>query len=230
MGSAPSFRPIGRCLTELCCSLDTARMHVELVTLDAMRDKLRSTGREALLAAHPGAFLLAMGFLSVEAIRAGQPAARAVRADSRDQTAAITFGTRLRHAAQQRHPMAGCAFYMRPTPGSASVTVGRSAECDITIPDAGISEQHCRIEVTDRGVVVVDTQSTNGTSVNLDRLDPGAPQVLADEDILSLGRYSFQLLSARTFVDQLALLEGLEEADAADEAAAAAANDPNDPA
>ena len=59
--------------------------------------------------------------------------------------------------------------------------------------------------------LAIDVGSTNGTTVNLERLEPMRPKVLADEDILTLGRYSFQLLSAATMYSELALLDAMGE-------------------
>ena len=185
-------------------------MEISLVTLDSLRGEMRALGKEGFIEKYPGAFLLAMGYLSVEAIQAGRRTAEAVRQDSRDATAAITFGSRLRHDGAQAHPLAGCAFYLRPTTKTA-VAIGRSGECEITIPDNAVSEQHCQIEITDSGVQVLDTNSTNGTSVNLKRLEPFEPHILADEDILSVGRYSFQLLSSPTFATEIQLLNVLDD-------------------
>ena len=180
------------------------------MTIDDLRARLRELELEAFLREYQGAFLLAMGFISVEAIRAGRRTAAAVKQEGRDATAAITFGARLRHDSMQKHPLAGCAFHLAPAAEQTTVMIGRSPDCAITIPDNGVSECHCRIEITAHGVTVVDAGSTNGTTVNLERLEPGRPKVLADEDILSVGRYSFQLLSARTFYDEISLLNELE--------------------
>lgn len=189
-------------------------MQVRLVTLDSLQEDLTTGSRDAFLDRYPGAFLLALGFLSVEEIQRNRPR-REMAEDPTglkkiDSTATFTFGSQLIHRATDNHPLAGCAFHLQPSPNPvASVAVGRSPNCDITIPETGVSERHCLIQLTARGVVVIDSGSTNGTTINLNRLEAGTPILLADEDILSIGRYSFQMLSSQTFYDELSLLAAL---------------------
>jgi hypothetical protein len=186
-------------------------MEVRLLTLDSLRGDLKSFDRPAFEDRYPGAFLLALGYLTVAEVRRGR------RSMSReiDVTSTFTFGEKLRHGAgpaapAPQHPLAGCTFYLRPGEDiDKAVIVGRSPGCDITIPETGVSEHHCRIELREQGVVVIDTDSTNGTTINLERLEPQEPKVLADEDILSIGRYSFQMLSSRTFHAEMQLVAAL---------------------
>lgn len=188
-------------------------MQVKLVTLDALRSELRNVDRAAFLERYPGAFLLAMGLLAVETIRARRRAVESLRNGARDVTAAVSFGPRLRYDPLSPHPLAGCAFYIKPNGSTRTLRLGRSASCDITVPDPSVSERHCSIEVTDRGVMVTDHDSTNGTTVNLERIPNGGSRVVADEDFLSLGRYSFQFLAAQTLYDELTLLNTLDAQD-----------------
>jgi len=58
------------------------------------------------------------------------------------------------------------------------VTLGRSANNDITLPDERASRHHARIERRADGLYLIDTQSTNGTYVGgqrivIQRLQPG---------------------------------------------------------
>lgn len=180
-------------------------MTVERFSLDALREELGQLSKQEFAQRYPGAFLLAMGFLAVEKIRAAtsRPASVGGRLDP---TASVVFGSKLRHDAAQSHPLAGAAFLMHPPQGGQEILIGRASECDIVIPDSSVSQKHCRIRVTDEGVLAEDMGSTNGTTVNLLRLEPHQPRVLADEDILTIGRYSFQLISSGTFFDELSLL------------------------
>jgi len=56
-------------------------------------------------------------------------------------------------------------FVVLPPPGGAYV-LGRSASCNVVLDDNDASSQHCRIEVVEDGVRVVDLGSTNGTLLN----------------------------------------------------------------
>ncbi|PID37622.1 MAG: hypothetical protein CSB49_08760 [Proteobacteria bacterium] len=185
-------------------------MEVRLLTLDSLRGELQSLDQPAFEDRYPGAFLLALGYLTVAEVRRG---GRSLSRDI-DVTSTFMFGEKLRHRGPnqpaQSHPLAGCAFYLRPAEEiDKPVVIGRSPSCDITIPEAGVSERHCRIELSEQGVIVIDTNSTNGTTINLARLDAQTPRVLADEDILSIGRYSFQMLSSGTFHAEMQLVNGL---------------------
>lgn len=47
-----------------------------------------------------------------------------------------------------------------------SLTVGRSDDCDITLPSGKVSRQHARFSVSDGGITVEDLGSSNGTRLN----------------------------------------------------------------
>jgi hypothetical protein len=187
-------------------------MEIHLKRLEDLREEFAKLDKDAFLQRYPGAFLLAMGFLAVEEIKAVRSGVEASdrSGDGFEPTAAFIIGPRPRHDAEQAHPLAGSTFFLRPTGAKPHVHVGRSDSNDITIPDSSVSEIHCRIEINQDGVYIVDLASTNGTSVNLERLEPDEPQLLADEDIVSVGRYSFQLLSSRAFHTELSLMQALD--------------------
>jgi adenylate cyclase len=48
--------------------------------------------------------------------------------------------------------------------------IGRGKGCDIVLDDASVSREHAALEVTNDGIEVVDLQSSNGTSVNGQRI------------------------------------------------------------
>ncbi len=50
------------------------------------------------------------------------------------------------------------------------LTIGRSASCDLTLDDTFVSSQHARVAKTDRGLVVSDLGSTNGTYVDREKV------------------------------------------------------------
>lgn len=73
----------------------------------------------------------------------------------------------------------------------ASLTMGRSPENDLVLPDPDrvLSKRHCMIEDHNGNVVVVDI-STNGTFLNYGKVPLGpTPTPLNDGDILSVGPY-----------------------------------------
>ena len=59
--------------------------------------------------------------------------------------------------------------------GSLPISIGRSSDCDICIPEGHISRQHCNLSVIDNELMLTDT-SANGTDIGLRRLlDESAP-------------------------------------------------------
>ncbi|MSU36677.1 MAG: FHA domain-containing protein [Pedosphaera sp.] len=69
-------------------------------------------------------------------------------------------------------------------------TIGRNPTNDFRIPEASVSSFHCKIEVSETGVLVRDLQSTNGTFIDD---QPVTEQVLPPGHVLQLGAVTFQL-------------------------------------
>jgi hypothetical protein len=172
-------------------------VRVQLLTVTQLLELVTNHEMDDFVDAYPGAFLMAMGLLSAEVLRA----------KSRNETVAISLGATVKHDVTKSHPLAGCAFFLQPDEGSNAVTMGRSSQCNITVPEPSVSELHCSLHITDQGVGVVDLGSKNGTSVNMKTLPTGETALLADEEILTLGRYSFQVMSARTLYSELKYLQ-----------------------
>ncbi len=73
--------------------------------------------------------------------------------------------------------------------------VGREGTCDIYVESNQVSRRHCLLQVTERGLLVKDLESTNGTFVN------GIPMTdgyINDGDRLSLGTYAMMLYREKT--------------------------------
>jgi hypothetical protein len=68
--------------------------------------------------------------------------------------------------------------------------VGREVSCDITLENFQVSRRHCLLQLTDRGLLVKDLESTNGTFVNGIPLTDG---YINDGNRLSLGTYVLTL-------------------------------------
>mgnify|MGYP001660730982 CR=1 FL=1 len=62
--------------------------------------------------------------------------------------------------------------------------LGRSNDADFRLPDTGVSRQHAEITWDGEVAVLVDLQSTNGTTVNE---EPVENWMLADGDVITLG-------------------------------------------
>jgi pSer/pThr/pTyr-binding forkhead associated (FHA) protein len=184
-------------------------MKPPMITLDTVLKILVALDKEQFRQQYPGFYLVAMGLLSAEEIVAGNSITRMAQDEDPEQTLPMRFGDHPRHDLGQPHPLAGRAFRLGSSGGEV-FTLGRGVLCDICVPDESVSEQHCQLELLEHGAGVLDLGSTNGTKINLQRLGP-EQQPLADGDMLTVGRYSFQLLDAATFYSSLKLVHALED-------------------
>ncbi len=67
----------------------------------------------------------------------------------------------------ERGPQAGLTYVL----GNGTTVAGRTEDADIFLGDVTVSRHHARFTVDDEGLTVEDLGSTNGTYVNLQRLD-----------------------------------------------------------
>ncbi|MEI6043860.1 MAG: FHA domain-containing protein [Chloroflexota bacterium] len=72
-----------------------------------------------------------------------------------------------------------------------AVLIGRNPNIAIPIPDEEVSRVHCSLEYTKEGFTVMDENSTNGTRINGEKLEPHKPFKLHQDDQISLGHTSF---------------------------------------
>lgn len=68
------------------------------------------------------------------------------------------------------------------------VVIGRSASCDLRLPDASVSARHASIRAQNAAWVIVDEGSTNGTFLNGERLAVQSARRMETGDVLSIGR------------------------------------------
>ncbi len=73
--------------------------------------------------------------------------------------------------------------------------VGRESTCDLYVENNQVSRRHCLLQVTERGLLVKDLESTNGTFVNGNPITDG---YINDGDRLSLGTYVMTLYREKT--------------------------------
>ncbi len=75
------------------------------------------------------------------------------------------------------------------------VTIGRAQECEVTLADQQTSRQHTQVRCSADGCAVVDLGSTNGTTVQGQRLPANQPVPLTDKMVFVLGRTRIRYLA-----------------------------------
>lgn len=73
------------------------------------------------------------------------------------------------------------------------VSVGRDPEADLFLDDVTVSRNHATIAIDDRGVVLRDLQSLNGTYVNRRRIVADEPLQHGDE--IQIGKFRLVFLT-----------------------------------
>jgi pSer/pThr/pTyr-binding forkhead associated (FHA) protein len=73
-------------------------------------------------------------------------------------------------------------------------TFGRKSGNDVAIVDPYVSSKHGEIEVTEDSISIRDLGSTNGTSVNGNKLQPDQTVVLAEDDQIKLGEVEIRIV------------------------------------
>jgi len=61
------------------------------------------------------------------------------------------------------------------------ITIGRDERADLTLSDGSISRAHCMVERSEAGYVLVDLGSTNGTTLNGERVEGQKPLTPGDK-------------------------------------------------
>lgn len=95
---------------------------------------------------------------------------------------------------------AGCLLQIHPLKvsdnlrdlPSGPVTIGRDSSCGLCLPDSSVSRQHAVIEESEGQYSITDLNSTNGVSVNEQRV---ASSVLTAGDRIQIGGFIFKFLS-----------------------------------
>jgi len=86
------------------------------------------------------------------------------------------------------------------------ISVGRTSENDIAIPEYSVSKRHCVIARVDGEYRLTDMGSTNGTIVDGTPLPPQKPRRLKGGETISLGRLMLVFYFPEGFVRHLQAL------------------------
>lgn len=94
--------------------------------------------------------------------------------------------------------------------GGRTATVGRKVGNFIQIPGKNASRVHCRFYGTSQGCEIEDLDSSNGTSVNDDKIQPRLRRKLEDGDVIEIGDTKFTYRKVGNFEQSHALTERRE--------------------
>ncbi len=92
------------------------------------------------------------------------------------------------------------------------ILIGRSLEADLHIPETlrFISSRHVEILKTDTGFVIRDLNSTNGTLLNNQRLQPDHLYPLGNESIIRIGDDEYGVSVSFTFINPATQAKGMD--------------------
>lgn len=157
-------------------------------------------GREMseFLAVHTDPVLIGVGILDVKLLRDPH---------SHGSTLCLGFEQVREDASHPPDPLVGIILPVvaRSSRRKDQVIIGRAASCDVVVDDPSVSERHCVIEDRGDALTVSDRGSTNGTLINGTPLEPSLAHTLRDEDVLTLGRHSFQFFTPAVLYQYLQL-------------------------
>ena len=85
--------------------------------------------------------------------------------------------------------------------GTASLTVGRAQDNQLVLHDAKVSAHHAEIRLEGQRHSIIDLESTNGTFVNEQRLEPDRPYRLHHLDMIRIGGATFLYEVGETATD-----------------------------
>ncbi len=73
------------------------------------------------------------------------------------------------------------------------ILVGRASISDISVGQRSVSSTHCKLTMNDKNEVFIeDLNSTNGTSINNEKIDPQKSYMLKDQDQIKMGNVIFK--------------------------------------
>lgn len=84
------------------------------------------------------------------------------------------------------------------------ISIGRAPNCDVVIREPSISKLHGHFrDVGPHSAVFTDAKSSNGTRIDGNLVEPGAPVEIQQQSLVVLGRVRLVLLSAADVYDWL---------------------------
>ncbi len=81
--------------------------------------------------------------------------------------------------------------------------VGRSSKCQVVLPIEGISRQHCLIEIEGNKIWVTDLDSTNGITLNYQKIPPSTRVLYQAYFPLSFGPVKNMYIHPENYISQI---------------------------
>jgi hypothetical protein len=157
--------------------------------LEQFAEQLRDVGVESFQRLYPWPFLVALGMAG----------------DIQESRSSGTSIINLADGVLERGRISGRVFPLVKTRYSPKgpITIGRTSENDVVIPEYSVSRKHCFIAVVAGSYRVTDWGSANGTLVNEIDIGKMAPCPLRGGEIITLGRLMLLFLPPRQFAEHV---------------------------
>jgi len=155
--------------------------------LEQYAEQYRAVGAESFKRLYPWPFLTALGMAG----------------NIEDGRGSGTSITNLADGVLERGRISGRVFPLvksRYSP-KGPITIGRTSENDVVIPEYSVSRKHCYIATAESGYHITDWGSANGTLVNEVDIGKMTPCSIRGGEIVTLGRLMLLFLPPRHFAE-----------------------------
>lgn len=161
--------------------------------LEQFAEQFREIGVDSFKRMYPWPFLVALGM-----------AGDVEPSGSSGNTSII----RITDSVLERGRIAGRVFPLAKARYSPKgpITIGRTSENDVVIPEYSVSRKHCFITQINGGYRITDWGSANGTLVNEKEIGKMTPFPLQGREILTLGRLMLLFLLPQQFAEHIGAL------------------------
>jgi pSer/pThr/pTyr-binding forkhead associated (FHA) protein len=157
--------------------------------LEQFAEQFHDIGMEPFKRVYPWPFLVALGMAG----------------DLQKSSTSGTTIIKIQDGVLERGRITGRVFPLvkgRDAP-KGPITIGRTSENDVVIPEYSVSRRHCFIALVDGNFRITDWGSANGTLVNEKDIGKMTPFPLQGREILTLGRLMLLFLPAQHFAEHV---------------------------
>jgi hypothetical protein len=157
--------------------------------VDQYGEQYIEVGAESFRRLHPWAFLVALGMVG----------------DLSENRSSGTTITKISNGILERGRITGRVFPLTKSRYAprGPITIGRTSENDIVIPEYSVSRKHCFLGLAEGNYRITDCGSANGTLVDGTPIGKLIPHPLRGGEILTLGRLMLLFLPPREFQEYI---------------------------